>query len=134
MNLLTWSYWFSLQARELLPAVKITLAGAFALLFVLGLLARLVSKKKSGDMFWAEGGKRFASMAAWMSLLGLFFVWCTHELVYFFGARFWFLVWLAVTLFWTFMIARFLFSVVPKKQAEYSEKARIAKWLPRRSS
>jgi len=130
-TLLSWSYWFSLQARELMPSVKTGIAAAFAALVVLGFLARAMSKKRSGDMFWAEGGKRFASMALWMGFLGLFFVWCTHELVYFFGARFWYLVWLVVALVWAATIARFLVGVVPKKKAEYAEKARIAKWLPK---
>ena len=132
-TLLSWSYWFSLQARELMPSVKTALALAFAGLIVVGILARVISKKRSGDMFWHEGGKRVASMALWMGFLGLFFVWCTHELVYFFGARFWFLVWLAIALFWTVMIVRYLVGVVPGKKSEFAEKARIAKWIPKRS-
>lgn len=132
-TLLTWSYWFSLQARELMPSVKTGIAVAFAALVVLGLLARSMAKKRSGDMFWAEGGKRFASMALWMGFLGLFFVWCTHELVYFFGARFWFLALAAGALVWAASIARFLIAVVPKKRSEYEERARIAKWIPKKS-
>lgn len=130
-NLLSWSYWFSLEARELMPSAKTALAAAFAGLVVLGLLARVAAKRRSDDMFWAEGGKRFASMALWMGFLGLFFVWSTHELTYFFGARFWFLVWLLVALFWAGSIARFLITVVPKKKSEYAEAARIRKWLPK---
>mgnify|MGYP001596610455 CR=1 FL=1 len=132
-NLLTWSYWFSLQARELMPSVKLALLAAFVALFVIGLLARAMSKRRSGDMFWVEGGKRVATMTLWMSVLGLFMVWCTHELVYFFGARFWYLAWLLVALVWTASIAKFLITVVPKKQAEYADRARIAKWIPKKS-
>ena len=130
MPLLSWSYWFTLQARELMPAAKTALFIAFAALVVLGFAARHVSKKRSDDMFWAEGGKRFASLALWMGFLGLFFVWCTHELVYFFGARFWFLAWALAALLWAASLVRFLLAVVPKKKAEYAEQARIRKWLP----
>ncbi len=132
-TLLSWSYWFSLQARELMPSIKTALAAGFAVLIVLGLAAGAMSKKRSGQMAWAEGGKRFASMALWMGFLGLFFVWCTHELTYFFGARFWFLVLALVGLVWAASIARFLIAVVPKKRAEYEERARIAKWIPKKS-
>jgi MFS family permease len=132
-NLLTWSYWFSLQARELMPTVKLALAAAFAALVVIGVLAHVLSKKRAGNMFWAEGGKRVASMGLWMGIAGLLLVWFTHELVYFFGARFWYLVWLAVAVIWTGAIIRFLIAVVPKKKAAYEEKARIAKWIPKRS-
>lgn len=113
-----------------MPAAKTALFAAFAALVLLGFAARSLSRKRSGDMFWAEGGKRFASLALWMGFLGLFFAWCTHELVYFFGARFWFLAWALVALLWTASLVRFLIAVVPKKKAEYAEQARIRKWLP----
>ena len=100
-NLLTWSYWFSLSARELMPSAKTALVVAFAALVAVGFLAGTIAKRRSGDMFWAEGGKRVASMGLWMGVLGLLIVWCTHELIYFFGARFWFLLWLLAALAWT---------------------------------
>ena len=130
-NLLSWSYWFSLEARELMPAAKTALLAAFAALFVVGLVARSLAKKASGSMALAEGGKRVASFGLWMGATGLLVTWFTHELIYFFGARFWYLVWLAVAVFWAVTILRFLIAVVPKKKAEYEEKARIAKWIPK---
>jgi len=132
-NLLSWSYWFSLQARELMPSVKLALLAVFGALILVAVAAGAVSKKRSGDMFWAEGGKRVASMGWWMGVIGLILVGFTHELTYFFGARFWYLVWLLAALAWTVSIARFLLSVVPKKKAEYEERARIAKWIPKKS-
>ena len=130
-NLLSWSYWFSLSARELMPSAKTALLAAFVALVLIGLLARYASAKRPGDMAWAEGGKRVASMGLWMGFLGLFLLWCTHELVYFFGARFWYLVWLLIALAWCFSILRFLIAVVPKKKVEYEERARIRKWIPK---
>lgn len=130
-NLLSWSYWFSLSARELMPSVKSGLVYGFIALIVLGFIARAMSRRRSGDMFWAEGGKRFAAMAFWMGPLGLFFTWSTHELIYFFGARFWFLVWALAAIVWSAFIAKFLLLVVPKKKAEYAEQARIRKWIPK---
>ena len=130
-TLLSWSYWFSLQARELMPSVKTALLVVFAALVLLGLLAGRMAKKRSGDMFWAEGGKRVASFGLWMGFTGLIILGCTHELVYFFGARFWYLVWLAAALLWIASILRFLIAVVPKKKAQYEEQARIRKWIPK---
>lgn len=130
-NLLSWSYWFSLEARELMPSAKTALLTIFTALVLVGLLARAISKKRSGDMFWAEGGKRVASMSLWMGTLGLLLAWFTHELVYFFGARFWYLVWLLGAAVWSGSILRFLIAVVPKKKAAYEEQARIRKWIPK---
>ncbi len=131
MPLLTWSYWFSLDALELQPRVKLALFAAFALLTLLGIAAAALAKKHSESMFWAEGGKRFSAMAIWMGVLGLLLVFFTHELVYFFGARFWYLVWLAVFILLAIRLAKFLLADVPKRHAAYEEKARIDKWIPK---
>lgn len=133
MQLLSWSYWFSLQGRELMPSVKLGLVVVFVALIVLGILARVASKKWYTNMYWAEGGKRVSSMGLWMGVIGLLIVACTHELVYFFGARFWYLVWLLVAAVWTFFIMRFMIVVVPKKKVEFAERARINKWIPKKS-
>lgn len=131
-NLLSWSYWLSLESRELMPSAKTALLAAFAALVVAGLVARALAKKSAGNMALAEGGKRAASFGLWMGTTGLLLTWFTHELIYFFGARFWYLVWLAVAIAWAVAILRFLVAVVPKKKAEYEERARINKWIPKR--
>ena len=131
MPLLTWSYWFDLQARELMPAAKIGLLVAFGALIVLGIAAAALAGKKSGDMFWAEGGRRFSAIALWMGALGLLLVAFTHELVYFFGARFWYPLWLLVFLVLIGFLVKFLLVEVPEKKADYEERARIEKWLPK---
>ncbi len=90
----------------------------------------MLAKKKSDHMIWAEGGKRFASMALWMGTLGLLLVFFTHELAYFFGARFWYLVWLLVFLILLGRFIKFLLVDIQEKKAAYDAKARIDKWLP----
>ncbi|WKZ28926.1 MAG: hypothetical protein QY323_05380 [Patescibacteria group bacterium] len=131
MLLLSWSYWFSFQARELMPSVKMALLVLFGALVVLGFIAGRLAKKKTSSMLWVEGGKRFASFGYWMGIMGLLLVFFTHELVYFFGARFWFLVWLVLAVWWLIAIARHLLVVVPGQSASFAEKARIEKWIPK---
>lgn len=130
MPIFTWSYWLTLQARELMPVAKLALLVGFGALTALGVLAKFVAARKSGDMFWSEGGKRVGSMGLWMGLLGLMLVWFTNELAYFFGARFWYLIWLVVFLIWTGKLIKFLLVDVQEKKVEYEAKARIDKWLP----
>lgn len=130
MPLFTWSYWFDLQARELMPSVKIALLVIFAVLFALGILAGALAKKKSDHLLWAEGGKRFSSMALWLGAFGLLLVFFTHELAYFFGARFWYLVWLLLFLIQSIRLVKYLLVDMQEKKVEYDAKARIDKWLP----
>lgn len=130
MPIFTWSYWFDLQAREMMPSVKIALLVLFGVLFVLGILAAVLAGRKSEHLLWAEGGKRFSSMALWLGAFGLLLVLFTHELAYFFGARFWYLVWLLLFLIQSIRLIKFLLVDVPEKKAAYDAKARIDKWLP----
>ncbi len=131
MPLLTWSYWFSLQARELLPNVKFALLAFFGVLAVFGYVASRFAKKKQGSLLAIEGAKRLASFGLWMGMTGLLLVFFTHELIYFFGARFWYLVWLAVAVWWAAAIGRALLVVVPGRSAAFAEKARLEKWIPK---
>lgn len=131
MPFLSLSYWFSLQARELMPSAKIALLAAFGALFVAGAVFKALAKKKSGSLFWNEGGRRLGSFGVWMGVCGLLLVFFAHELIYFFGARFWFPVWFLVAVIWLVWIVRFLLTVVPKQSAAFAEKARIEKWLPK---
>ncbi len=130
MPILTWSYWFDLQARELMPSVKLALLVLFALLFASGIFAAVMAGRKSARMSWAEGGKRFSSMALWLGAFGLLLVFFTHELAYFFGARFWYLVWLLLFLIQSIRLAKFLLVDLQEKKASHDAKARIDKWLP----
>jgi hypothetical protein len=130
MPILTWSYWFDLQARELMPAVKLGLLAAFAALFLLGIVAGVLAKRKSDHLAWAEGGRRFSSLALWMGVLGLLLVLFTHELVYFFGARFWYLVWLLAFLVLLVRWLKFQLVDVQERKVAYDAQARIDKWIP----
>ena len=132
-NFLTTAYWFSFLPAPFQPwALKLLLV-KFAGLAVIGIALRVLAVKKAGDMYWAKGGRRFSRLAIWMGCTGLILVWLTTEQVYFFGARFWFLVWGAVFVLWLASALRYLLKTIPKQAAAFAEKARIEKYLPKSS-
>lgn len=133
MPLLSWSYWFSFQARELMPSAKLALLVFFGALVLFGIVASRYAKKKTSSMLMMRAAARFASFGLWMGITGLLLVFFTHELIYFFGARFWYLVWLVAAAWWLIAIVRFLLVVVPGQSANFAEKARIDKWIPKKS-
>lgn len=129
-NLLDPAYWFALSPSELAPRAKLAAAAFFAALVVVGFALRAASKSRAGSIYWAEGGKRAARFCFWMGPLGLLLVWFSHELVYFFGARFWFIAWGLAALAWLVRLVLFMKKEAPKRAAEFAEKARIGKYLP----
>ena len=131
MSLLSLSYWTNLQGQELDPTVQIALLVAFGGLIALGIVAALLAWKRPGSMFWSEGGRRLSKIAVWMGVIGLIFLVSTHELAYFFGARFWYLLWLLAFLILLVRWIRFVLIDVPDKRQAYEEKARIEKWIPK---
>jgi apolipoprotein N-acyltransferase len=130
-NLLTAAYWFSFEAREFMPIVKWSLLAFFGLMILAGLVLRALAKKRSGNLYWSEGGRRFSRLCFVMGLFGLLFLWLTHELIYFFGARFWFALWDIATIVWAVFILKYMMKEIPKRASEFAEKARIEKYLPK---
>jgi hypothetical protein len=130
-NLLTYAYWFSFLPVPFVSWVLKLLIAKFAGLVLIGIVLRVLAAKKSDSMYWAKGGLRLSRLAIWMGCTGLILVWLTTEQVYFFGARFWFLVWGAVFVLWLVSALKYLLKVIPKQAAEFAEKARIGKYLPK---
>lgn len=130
-NLLNPSYWFAMSPSEIMPSVKLAMIVFFAALVAAGFALRALAKSRSGSIYWAEGGSRLARLCLWMGPLGLLHSWFAHELVYFFGARFWLIAWDVVAIVWLVRIVLFLKREAPKRAAAFAEKARIEKYLPK---
>lgn len=129
-DLLSFSYWFELSPRELMPLAKTILAAAFGLMLLAGIGLRILAAR-APHAAASEGRRRLARLLGWMGAWGLLLVWFAHELIYFFGARFWFLAWLIVGALWLFFTVKFMVKEAPFRAGDAAERARINKWLPK---
>ncbi len=131
--LFTTAYWFSLTPPALSKGGMMIMLSVFGAMILAAIVLKLVSKRKKDTLAWAKGAPKFVALLGWMGVFGLLMVWTSYEQIRFFGARFWFLVWDAVTIVWLLSILKFIIAVVPEQAAAYAERERIRKYLPTKS-
>lgn len=128
----SFGYWFDVTPEPLARLGLNFLLVAFGAVLAAGVIARVLAAKKSGNMYWAKGGVKAARMCFWMAPIGFLLTWFAYEQVQFFGARFWLLAWALAFLIWLGFIIKYVMVVVPEQAADFAERARIEKYLPKK--
>jgi len=125
-------YWFWFTPKVLSRPMFIALAAVFGAFIAASIVIRAAAARKRGSLYWKEGAPRVASPLLWTGLLGLLYVWFRQEQIYFFSARFWLAALAAVFAVWMGLAVRRIAKDIPKRAAEFAEKARIEKYLPKK--
>ena len=126
MNLLSLSFWFNLRPGSMAQLYSYLLMGLIVLLFVIAIIFFVTKRKKSLYKKTLSNLYDFSVSNAFIGLLLLFF---NYEIVPFFSARFWFLLWLIVSVLWLYYILKELKKIpARKKQLEATDE--IKKYLP----
>lgn len=126
------SFWFQLDPNYLSPVFEKGFFALFALMIVLGAIVRIMARKKGTDRFSKDVKMRWGVMLMTMGFLGLVWFFFTYEGVPFFGARFWFLIWLAGVAAWKIFLFRYMKHEVPSMKERAQSHADANKYLPRK--
>ncbi len=131
-NLFIPSYWFTLQPALVGGTEGKIIFSFFVLLFLLGIVARIVSSNRTDDRHVREVFERGATLLVTMGILGVLLYFFSYEQIRLFGSRFWYLFWLIGILVWSFFLLRFVRSTIPKQRANEALKAEQRKYFPPR--
>lgn len=126
------SYWFTLHPAEVGGLSGNIIFGIFVLLFVLGIIARIVASNKTKDRYVQNFGMRTGSMLITMGIIGIVLYFFSYERVYLLGARFWYVLWLIGLIVWAVFLFRFASKTVPEMRKRDSVRAQYRKYFPRR--
>lgn len=126
-------FWFRLQPITMTPLFTRFFFILFSAFVIFGAMATIVARKKHDDRLLIKTYKKIAQMFYTMGWLGLIILFFSYQEVYFFGARFWYLIWLAGLAFWIFSIVHYVKVQIPQLREEFQSKKEINKYLPRRS-
>lgn len=126
------SYWLSFDFA-IVDGVggRVVFAG-FLVLLLIGIFSRIVAVHKTEDRYMKEAGLRFATLFITMGLLGLMFFFFSFEHIRFFGARFWYLLWLIGSVTWFVFLVRFVKKEIPYKRARDLERVAKLKYMPKK--
>ncbi len=128
-NLFHLDYWFS-QPFVAAGSSLWLLIGGFLVLVLAGLVCKIVSLYKE-EKFKKVILKRSSHLAMTMGFLGLVWMFFRQERVVFLSLRFWLLLWVAVFVWWTLLIVKYITKRVPEIKTEEERLARIEKYLPK---
>jgi uncharacterized membrane protein len=120
--LLTPSFWFDLGPQPPSDAVSNGIFIAFGLLLVVGVAARLL-RRRAENKLTRVLIRRASGIAIWAAVTGLVWFFCHYERVRFLGSRFWFLLWIGLTVFALVRFVRFVRRDVPAMRARQEERA-----------
>jgi len=131
-NMFDLSYWFTLQPALVGGTEGKMIFSFFVLLFVLGIVARIVSSHKTDDRHIREVFERGATLLVTMGILGAVLYFFSFEQIRLFGSRFWYLFWLIGIIVWGFFLLRFVKRTIPELRAHEALKAEHRKYFPPR--
>ncbi len=131
-QLLKLSYWFDLTPVRMSPGIEILFFVLFALMIIAGSIFRIMRKNRT-DKFDRIILTRTASLVTVLGVLGLFWLFFSFEEISHFGMRLWFLVGLAIFVFYAAKILHFAKYRVPVLRLQEQSKAEANKYLPRSS-
>ncbi len=131
-QLFTLSFWFDLQTTGLSSVYERGFFFLFALLVIFGSVSRIMAKNKKDDRFMVRAYKYVGQMFMTMGILGLFWFFFSYEQIYFFGARFWFLVWLLGLIAWIAWIVWYVKVKIPELKDKGVAKVETNKYIPRK--
>jgi uncharacterized membrane protein len=126
------SYWFTLRPALVGGLSGNILFGIFVLMFVLGIVARIVSSNKTTDRYARDFGHRLGTLLITMGVLGILLYFFSFERIRLFGSRFLYGLWVIGLLVWGFILARFVRRTIPQKRAYDKEREEQRKYLPSR--
>lgn len=133
-QLFSWGFWFDLHAVGLSVTYERLFFFLFALFIVFGSVSRIMAKNKKDDRFMVKAYKYVGGMFMTMGVVGLIWFFCAYQQVYFFGARFWFLVWLLGVAGWIAWIVWYVKVKIPELKEEGAVQKEVNKYIPKKRS
>ncbi len=126
------SFWFDLFPNELSPAFEQGFFLFFALFIFAGAIVRVVSRRKEYDRDQRMILRKIAMLCSVMGLTGLLWLFLTYEQVYFFGARFWFGVWVITLAVWAYKLVKFVKVEVPAMKEARAMRQEVNAYIPKK--
>lgn len=125
-TLLSFPFWFNLRPGSMGVLPRNIFIGVIIIFIVLAIIFFIKKKKKGLYHHLTSNLYDFCISNAFISLLLLFF---NYEVVPFFSAHFWFLLWILVSAWWLFNLLKELKKITTRKKQQ-GQLDEIKKYLP----
>lgn len=124
-NLLTINYWLNLRPDLFTALAWKLFIGLIILLAVLAILITIIKKRG----VYRGVFKRLYGFCLGNTVIGLVLLFVNYEMVPFFSARFWLIIWVAVMIAWLIFIIKACLAI-PRQKKELEKVKELNKYLP----
>lgn len=124
--------WFTLSPASVDGVYGKVLFGFFVVLFLVGIVCRIVLIHSAKDRYMKMIGERLSAFFLSMGFVGMVLFFFSYEGIRFFGARFWYVLWFILGVVWTVSLVRFVSKEVPQKREQHLRQHAKSKYLPGR--
>jgi len=126
INLLSFNYWFNLSPLSFIRPAQFVIISFLIVLFLAYLFFAFYKKRKG---YYKLLCLKLHDFFLTNLLLGLLLFFFEYQRVYFFSARFWWLIWLVFMLIWGFSIFKNFKKTIKNREGKIKEKE-FKKYLP----
>ena len=130
---LTLEFWF--RQHDYSQRILIIILILFSSLILIGIIWRVISKKgkkKDKPKFLLNFYRRLGNYFITLGVIGLIFGFFSHQNIYLFGLRFWYLVLLIVAIIWGIKHLKFYSRRIPQIKKQKKEHDEFQRYLPKR--
>ena len=123
-------YWLTLQSANTDGWIGKISFGFFVLLFVFGIVCRMLTTHKTKDRYLKKIGRRSSIFAISMGILGMILFFFSYENIRLFGALFLYLFWAIAFIVWLIVLIKFIVCDIPVlRERDIKEHAK-SKYIP----
>ena len=132
MNMLNPLFWLSIQPANVDGLLGKVMLGFFLLLFLIGVVCRIVLIHSSKDRYLKLVGKRLMTCSLTMGIIGVLLYFFSYEGIQLFGARFWYPLWAIGFIAWVVVLVKFAMKEVPAMRDKNVKQHAKSKYIPGR--
>ncbi len=125
-TLLSPSFWFNLRPGSFSSPVRYAFLALIGLLIITAIVCFIIKRRKGPQRFIA---RKLYNFAVTNALIGFGLLFFNYEVVPFFSAHFWFLIWFIVMVWWKIYIIKRA-REVNKKRLDSNSTDDLKKYLP----
>lgn len=123
-------YWFTLQSANTDGLIGKIFFGFFVLLFIFGIVCRLIVTHQTKDRYLKQIGIRVGVFAVSMGIIGMILFFFSYENIRLFGARFLYVFWAVAFIGWLMILVKFIVRDIPLlRERDIKEHAKL-KYFP----
>ena len=125
------NYYLNLQPEISSSSILVFLT-VFSAMVLAGLAVNFLLKSKKNGDFRQKLGYKYYNFLLVMGISGLVIAALRYEMIYFFSARIWMVLWLLAAIGWLLIILKYQFRVAPRAAQQLKQRRQFQKYLPKK--